>query len=324
MFPGNGTDPHVLNTTANLAMHEAKRAGKHQIKFFTNGLADAARERLDLETRLRRAVALTEFELHFQPQFAVGKSHATRFEALVRWSPPGGPTIQPLKFIPLAEQNGLIVPLGTWILEEACRRCAAWQTGSLRGVGVAVNVSALQFACPDFVGTVAATLQSTGLPPHLLELELTESVFIQDVVTSDSTLRKLRQLGVTIALDDFGTGYSSLSYLQNLHIDALKIDRSFLLEAESGNQGAAVMRCVVEMAHALGLRVIGEGVETAAQLELLANLGCDEIQGFLLGRPSCEAIGVAAAGNAPSKQMGNDLQRVYLALAGHADAAVEV
>ena len=245
MFPGNGTDPHVLNTTANLAMHEAKRAGKHQIKFFTNGLADRARERLDLETRLRRAVALSEFELHFQPQFAVGKSHATRFEALVRWSPPGGPPIQPLKFIPLAEQNGLIIPLGTWILEEACRRCAAWQTGSLLGAGVAVNVSALQFACPDFIETVAGTLQSTGLSPHLLELELTESVFIQDVVTSNSTLRKLRQLGVTIALDDFGTGYSSLSYLQNLHIDALKIDRGFPArsrERKTGSGGNAVCR----------------------------------------------------------------------------------
>jgi EAL domain-containing protein (putative c-di-GMP-specific phosphodiesterase class I) len=153
-------------------------------------------------------------------------------------------------------------------------------------VGVAVNVSALQFACPDFLNIVARALESTGLSPDLLELELTESVFVNDVASSVLTLTKLRSIGVTIALDDFGTGYSSLGYLQNLPIDALKIDRSFLTEAESRPQGAAVLRCVIELAHALGLRVIGEGVELAADLDFLHRLGCDEIQGFLLGRPA--------------------------------------
>jgi diguanylate cyclase (GGDEF)-like protein/PAS domain S-box-containing protein len=297
LFPKNGIDPYVLKREANVAMHEAKRAGKNQIRFFTPEFADAALERLDMETRLRKALARSEFKLQFQPQFPPGNTHPDRFEALVRWCPPGGTPIPPVNFIPLAEQNGLIVPIGTWILHEACRRCAAWQRGNLRGVGVAVNVSAIQFACPDFVEIVAGALASTGLPPHLLEVELTESVFVQDVREPVRKLAKLRNLGVTIALDDFGTGYSSLSYLQNLPIDTLKLDRTFLLQSESRPEGAAVMRCVVELAHTLGLRVVGEGVETSAQLDFLSGLGCDRIQGFLLGRPSFDVVGAEANGN---------------------------
>jgi diguanylate cyclase (GGDEF)-like protein/PAS domain S-box-containing protein len=291
LFPANGTRPDELKRDADFAMHEAKRAGKKQLRFFTPAFAEDARERMEMETRLRRAVALSEFKLAFQPQFAAGKSRPSRFEALIRWFPTDDQPMSPLKFIPIAEQNGLIVPIGTWVLREACRKCAGWQTGTLTGTGVAVNVSASQFACPDFMETVARTLKSTGLPAHLLELELTESVFIQDVKKSALTLTKLRNLGVTIALDDFGTGYSSLSYLQNLPLDALKIDRSFLTEAENRLKGAALLRCIIDLAHTLGLRVIGEGVETSAQLDRLRNLGCNEFQGFLLGRPSFDVFG---------------------------------
>jgi EAL domain-containing protein (putative c-di-GMP-specific phosphodiesterase class I) len=276
----------MLKRDANIAMYEAKRAGKNQLMFFTPVFAAAAREQLEMETQLRKALAQSEFKLQFQPQFASGKSRPTRFEALLRWYPPDEKPIPPLKFIPTAERNGLIVPIGKWVLSEACRQCSGWQAGNLKGVGVAVNVSAAQFVCPDFVESVAQTLESAGLPPQLLELELTESVVIRDVKASVQILTKLRNLGVTIALDDFGTGYSSLSYLQNLPLDAMKIDRSFLLEAENRPRGTAVLRCVVELAHTLGLRVVGEGVETTAQLSLLGRLGCDEIQGFLLGRPS--------------------------------------
>jgi diguanylate cyclase (GGDEF)-like protein/PAS domain S-box-containing protein len=296
LFPENGTDAYTLKRAANVAMHEAKRAGSNQLRFFAPGLAEAALERLEMESRLRKALAQSEFKLQFQPQFALGSSRPNRFEALIRWHPMDGRPVAPLKFIPIAESNGFIVPIGAWVLHEACRRCADWQKGSLRGAGVAVNVSALQFACPDFVDLVKRCLESAGLAPHLLELELTESVFLQDVRTSVRILTQLRNLGVTIALDDFGTGYSSLSYLQNLPIDALKIDRTFLVEAESRPQGTAVMRCVVELAHALGLRVVGEGVETAAQLDLLSSLGCDEIQGFLLGKPSFDAVPPGPAG----------------------------
>ncbi len=324
LFPENGTNLHVLQTNANVAMHEAKRAGKNRIKFFATGFADAARERLEMETRLRRALALSEFKLLFQPQFASGRSRPTRFEALLRWHPNDEQPVPPLKFIPLAEQSGLIVPIGTWVLREACRQCADWQTGDLKETGVAVNVSALQFACPDFVEIVARTLESTGLSPHLLELELTESVFVRDARASALTLTRLRNIGVTIALDDFGTGYSSLSYLQNLPIDALKIDRSFLTEAEGRPRGAAVVRCVVELAHALALRVIGEGVETTAQLDLLASLGCDEIQGFLLGSPSFDVAGASSARTWNPVNFGTagDLARLRAALIDEAAADV--
>jgi diguanylate cyclase (GGDEF)-like protein/PAS domain S-box-containing protein len=294
LFPENGTDADVLKRDANIAMHEAKRGGKNQIRFFTPEFADAALERLEMETRLRKALAQSEFKLQFQPQFPPGSAIPHRFEALIRWYPPGGQPIPPVKFIPLAEQIGLILPIGAWVLREACRRCAEWQTGDLCGAGVSVNVSALQFACTDFVETVARTLEATGLPPRLLELELTESVFVQDMRASARKLTKLRNLGVTIALDDFGTGYSSLSYLQNLPIDTLKIDRTFLLQSESRPEGAAVMRCVVELAHTLGLHVVGEGVETLAQLDLLSGLGCDDIQGYLLGKPSFDVVGAGA------------------------------
>jgi EAL domain-containing protein (putative c-di-GMP-specific phosphodiesterase class I) len=276
-------------------MHEAKRVGKNQLRFFTPRLAAAARERLEMETRLRRALALSEFRLQFQPQFASGKPLPSRFEALVRWYPFDDELIAPLKFVPIAEKTGLIVPIGTWVLREACRRCAEWQGGNLKGAGVAVNVSPQQFSCPDFVNIVVRTLELTGLPPHLLELEVTESVFIQDVKESADTLTKLRALGVTIALDDFGTGYSSLSYLQNLPLDALKIDSTFSTAAETRHQGAALLRCVVDLAHTLGLRVIAEGVETTAQLDLLRNLGCDEVQGYLLGRPSFDPAGATGS-----------------------------
>jgi diguanylate cyclase (GGDEF)-like protein/PAS domain S-box-containing protein len=296
LFPENGTDVYDLKRSANIAMHEAKRVGKNQIMFFDPVLADEARERMEMEARLRRAVTLSEFKLQFQPQFASGRSRPSRFEALIRWYPSDAQPVPPLKFIPIAEQNGLIVPIGTWVLRDACQQCAAWQHGNLSGVGVAVNVSASQFECRDFVEVVTRTLESTALPPHLLELELTEGVLLRNVEESVQTLTKLRSLGVTIALDDFGTGYSSLSYLQDLPLDALKIDRTFLTHAEGRQTGAAVLRCVIELAHALGLRVVGEGVETTAQLELLGSLGCDEYQGFLLGKPSFDAAGEISAG----------------------------
>ncbi len=179
LFPENGTDPLALKRDADLAMHEAKRAGKNQVRFFTPAMEEAARERLGMETRLRKALARSEFRLQFQPQFPSGSSRPSRFEALIRWCCPDEEPVAPLRFIAIAEQNGLIVQIGTWVLEEACRRCAEWQTGNLYGAAVAVNISALQFACPDFVETVARALKS-GLPAAPLELELTETIFVKD------------------------------------------------------------------------------------------------------------------------------------------------
>lgn len=298
LFPKDGIEALELQRDADAAVHEAKRAGKNQVKFFSPELAHAALSWLEIESRLRRALALSEFKLQFQPEFVSGKPIPSRFEALIRWYPPDSEPVAPLSFIPIAEQIGLIVPIGTWVLQEACRQCAGWQTGNLKGAGVAVNVSADQFASPDFAEIVTRTLESTGLIPPLLELEVTESVFIDDLNGSISTLKRLRALGVTIALDDFGTGYSSLSYLRTLPLDAIKIDRSFLIETGSRQEGTAILRCVVDLAHTLGLRVICEGVETSAQLDLLGSLGCDEIQGFLSGRPVFDVNSAGYAGTA--------------------------
>jgi len=286
VFPNDGADPDVLQRKAETAMLEAKRSGVGQIRFSSPELADATRERQEMETRLKRALALSEFRLQFQPQFASGRAEPVRYEALLRWYPSEGPVVSPARFIPVAEENGLIIPIGAWVLQEACRQAVNWQSGSLKGVGVAVNVSAAQFACPDFVETLTGTLKTTGLPAQLLVLELTERVFIRDQQKSIQTLTELRNLDITIAIDDFGTGYSSLSYLQNLPINMVKIDQSFVAATDRKQFAAAILRCLIEMAHTMGIRVIAEGVETHKQLSLLKTLGCDEMQGFLLGRPS--------------------------------------
>ncbi len=295
MFPNDGQDADVLQSKAEAAMLEARRSGRGQITFSSPELANAARERQEMETRLRRALAQSEFRLQFQPQFASGGSQPIRYEALLRWYPSEGLAVPPARFIPIAEENGLIVPIGTWVLGEACRQAAGWQFGPLKGVGVAVNVSAAQFACPDFIEIVTQTLRATGLCPQLLELELTERVFIRDEKKSIRTLTQLRNLEITIAIDDFGIGYSSLSYLQNLPIDLIKIDQSFVAATDRKQSGAAILRCLVDLAHTLGIRVIAEGVETQKQLTLLKGLGCDEMQGFLLGRPSFDVQEYARA-----------------------------
>jgi diguanylate cyclase (GGDEF)-like protein/PAS domain S-box-containing protein len=287
LFPDHGEDPDILQRHADAATQEAKRNGKGQVVFFSEAFAEETHNRLVMETNLRRALAAGEFHLNFQPQFAYEGIDPVRFEALIRWHPPGCSTsIAPDCFIPFAEETGLIVPIGTWVLMEACRSAVAWQESDLHGIGVAVNVSARQFASPGFVELVAQTLKESGLRPRLLELEITETVFLAGLEDSATKLAGLKVLGVSIALDDFGTGYSSLSYLRNLPIDVIKIDRSFLIETGQKQSGEAVLRCLIDLAHVLGIRVIVEGVETTEQLDLLRSLGCDEMQGFLLGKPS--------------------------------------
>jgi EAL domain-containing protein (putative c-di-GMP-specific phosphodiesterase class I) len=295
LFPGDGEDADTLQRNANTASQQARRGGSGQLVFFSQKFAAETRNRLSMETRLRRALAQSEFRLQYQPQFAKSGTELVRYEALIRWHPPDAAPVSPLNFIPMAEENGLIVPIGAWVLREACRVAAAWQEDGRKSVGVAVNVSARQFADPDFMPLVRDTLHSTGLPAHLLELELTESVFIADLEDSARKLAQLKAIGISIALDDFGTGYSSLSYLQNLPIDVIKIDRRFITETGQKQSGEAVLRCLIDLAHAIGIRVIAEGVETTAQLELLRRLGCDEVQGFLLGRPAFEGCPARAA-----------------------------
>jgi diguanylate cyclase (GGDEF)-like protein len=288
--PPQASDAFELQQHAETALWYAKRQGKGQTEFYSARMGKSARLYRHLEARLRDAIRRGELELHFQPEVDLRTFRPARYEALMRWFPSDDCSVPPATFIPVAEESGLIIPLGKWALHEACLQAAAWQAGGLAGTGVAVNVSAVQFADPGFVESVSAVLEETGLRPDLLELELTESLLVRDFGQSQKTLALLKQLGVTVAIDDFGTGYSSLGYLQRLSVDALKFDKCFVTGlGESGPRrrikGDPVLRGLINIAHELGIRVIVEGVETQEQCRAVAELGCDEVQGFLLGRP---------------------------------------
>ncbi len=290
LFPEDSEDPDSLLRNADAAMYQAKRAGKNQVHFFSRALSDALREKMEISSGLRLALDKHELELHFQPVFGTAGHRILRFEALLRWRPSGGPEVSPARFIPISEETGWILPIGKWVLQEACRRAAAWQSGPYAGIGVSVNVSAVQLARADFVGMLVTVLADTGLSPNLLELELTESIFINNPHDTARTISRVHALGVTMALDDFGTGYSSLGYLKNLPMDALKIDKSFLGGVGTDPAAEVLVKSLVSLAHSLGMRVVVEGVETSEQLELLNAFGCDELQGFLLGRPSADPL----------------------------------
>ncbi len=288
MFPHDGLQSSALLQNADTAMYEAKRHGKNQTRFFRPAMNAAAKERLELESHLRSASGRGEFSLHFQPEISLRSNTVVRFEALLRWNHPVLGSIPPSKFIPVAEETGLIVPIGAWVLHQACgygRRLLDF--GSAAGVGV--NVSNLQFCRPDFETLVADVLRTTGLPAHRLDLELTETVVMLGVEEVTRKIARLRALGVTISLDDFGTGYSSLNYLLQLRANNLKIDRSFVRSVPDDPDAVAVTRGLVTLAHSLGMSVVVEGVETNGQLEAIRNMGCDMAQGFLLGRPAPEA-----------------------------------
>ncbi len=283
--PPEASDPRELRQNAETALWHARRSGGGQMEFYSTGLGKSAHLHRRLESGLRKALRLGEFELYFQPEVRFSDVRTTRYEALLRWFPRPDCAVPPSVFIPVAEESGLILQIGEWALRQACLRAASWQEGSRKGVGVGVNVSALQFGRKDFADLVGRVLEETGLAPGLLELELTESMLIRDFEQSKATLLQLRNLGVTVAIDDFGTGYSSLGYLQSLKIDALKIDRCFVAELDDSKPRSPVLRGLIGIARELGIRVVAEGVETERQYRALEALGCDEAQGFLLGHP---------------------------------------
>ncbi len=281
-FPQDGTDAATLQRSADIAMYRAKALGRNAFQTFTAELNAAAAERLALETLLRRALENQEIDVHFQPEVSFSRG-LVGFEALIRWNHPRLGSVPPSKFIPVAEESGLVVPLGTWVLREACRQLAAW--GRLAaGLRMAVNVSPVQFVQADLVEMVASAVQESGVEPHRLELELTESMVMRDYESSSQKLTQLRQLGVSIAIDDFGTGYSSLSHLHRLPIDTLKIDQSFVRELRPVGGSRPLVDAVVALARSLDLSVVAEGVETPEQLSMLATAGCERVQGYLLGR----------------------------------------
>ena len=285
VFPQDGGDSETLLRNADTAMYKAKSSGRNCWRFFDESMARSVARKLELETALRRAVERDEFTLMYQPQVALDSGKVVGVEALLRWNRPNIGMVAPLEFIPLAEESGMIVSIGNWVLETACAQAAQWLREDRMELRMAVNISARQIYHKDFVSQVARTLTMTGLPAEFLELEITESSILENL---DETVRKLQQLkmmGMTIAIDDFGTGYSSLSYLKQLPIDRLKIDRSFVKDTPEDRDDCAIVRTIVAMSKSLGLSVIAEGVETREQVDFLRAGGCNEIQGYLISRP---------------------------------------
>ena len=284
IFPTDGDDPEALLTNSDIAMYHAKEQGRNNYQLYTPALNASVRERLALENDLRHGLEREEFVVYYQPQVNISTGQIVGTEALLRWQHPGRGLVMPMEFIPVAEETGLIVPLGEWVLRTACAQAKAWQDAGLSPLRMAVNLSSRQFQQPDLAKKVKQVLQETGLDPHCLQLEITEGVAIQDVDYAIMMLRHLKELGVQIAIDDFGTGYSSLSYLRHLPIDVLKIDRSFIGKLTSNPKDAAITATVIAMAHNLDLYVIAEGVETNEQLAFLKEQACDEMQGYLFSR----------------------------------------
>jgi diguanylate cyclase (GGDEF)-like protein len=295
--PDDGTDASTLMRHADTAMYRAKQQGGG-VQRFTPEMTVSAQEKLELENDLRKALERDELQVYYQPLVDLKSRELQGFEALLRWQHPKLGLMPPAKFIPVAEESGLILPIGTWVLEQACRQNAAWQRDGLKPVRVSVNVSAPQFDRPDFLETVTRALAQAGLRPEFLELEVLESMLVSQLEESIKRMDDLRALGVKIALDDFGTGYSSLSYLQRLPIDTLKIDRSFISALESNDPNSSAERralpliqAILTMAHSLELQVMAEGVERKEQLETLIKLGAQGAQGYFFSPP----VPVAAA-----------------------------
>ena len=285
IFPDDGADVDTLMQNADTAMYHAKANGRNNYQFFRADMNTRAVRRLFVEKSLRRALKQGEFLLHYQPKIDLASGAMTGAEALIRWRDPDLGLVMPAQFVPIAEENGLIVPVGRWVLREACRQIQAWLDSGLPAVPVSVNISAAEFRHAGFLEGVAMILKETGLAPHYLELELTESILMHDVESSASVLEALKAMGVQLAIDDFGTGYSSLSYLKRFPIDTLKIDQSFVRDIVTNADDATIVAAVIGMGRNLKQRVIAEGVETPAQLAFLQARSCDEGQGFHFSHP---------------------------------------
>ncbi len=285
IFPDDGNDGDTILKNADTAMYHAKSAGRNNYQFYAGDMNKSATERLDIERKLRHAISRNELALCYQPQFSADGSHPTGVEALIRWHHPVDGIISPVRFIPIAEETGLIVEIGEWVLRTACHEMKNWIDAGLQPIRVAVNISARQLRRRDFCEVVAGCLAESGLPAELLELEITESAVMENPLEAISILESIGRMGVTLAIDDFGTGYSSLAYLKLFPIDHLKIDRSFVADIETDLNDRAIAFGTIALAHSLGLNVIAEGVETEDQLELLRTNGCDEVQGYLFSKP---------------------------------------
>jgi len=279
-YPIDGTAAEELLARADEAMYFAKRSGRKTFRFFDASVMGFSRERLEIEAELRGALAKRQLALHYQPKIDIATGEMRSVEALIRWHHPSRGLVLPGEFIPIAEESGLILEIGDWVIREACRQARVWQQRGLPFLRVAVNVSPLQFRQANFVKRVSAALQEHSLDATYLEIELTEATLMSNAETSVALLEQLSELGVVVAIDDFGTGYSSMSYLQRFPIDKLKIDRSFISDVASNADDASIVRAIISLAHGLRLKVIAEGVESEEQLGILRRMGCDQYQGF--------------------------------------------
>jgi diguanylate cyclase (GGDEF)-like protein len=284
-FPDDGADVETLVKNADIAMYRAKDQGRNNYQFYSAQMNKHTFERLAMESSLRRAVERNEFLLHYQPKLDLRTGAIAGVEALVRWKHPDWGMVAPAQFIPLAEETGLIVQIGEWVLKTACEQSRQWRDQGIPGVRVAVNLSARQFAQKSLLQDVARIIAESGLTPECLELEITESMVMQNPEHARETLQKLKAMGISLSMDDFGTGYSSLAYLKKFPIDCVKIDRSFIKDIPVDADDMAITKGVIALGHSLRLKVVAEGVETKEQQEFLQANDCDEMQGFLFSKP---------------------------------------
>ncbi|MES2898825.1 MAG: EAL domain-containing protein [Pseudomonadota bacterium] len=285
VFPTDGNAADSLIEHADIAMYRAKKLGRNNFQFYTPAMNEEAMERVRIESALRNALARDQFVLHYQPQVNLASGKIVGMEALIRWQHPELGMVAPNRFISVAEETGMIVPIGAWVMHTACAQTRAWQDAGLGTLRVAVNLSARQFAAPNLLAGITAVLEQTGLPASSLEIELTESLFMNDVTMAVDLMHGMKALGVSLSIDDFGTGYSSLSYLTSFPIDVLKIDRSFVNDISNDAKDAAIVASIIALAHNLKLDVIAEGVETEEQLDYLRRHDCDEMQGYYFSAP---------------------------------------
>jgi diguanylate cyclase (GGDEF)-like protein/PAS domain S-box-containing protein len=295
MYPEDGNDIDTLIKNADAAMYLAKEKGKNNYQFYDSSLHEKNEKKMKIEGKLRKALEHNEFILYYQPKIELGTNRLVGVEALIRWDNKDLGFVSPADFIPIAEELGLIIPIGKWILKEACKQCVKWQQLGFENLSVAVNISPRQFKDPSFIQTVVSTLEETGLSPHYLELEITESI-MEDIKQSRSILEKLKQVGVKVAIDDFGTGYSSLHYLCHLPINTIKIDKSFVDGIHISAEKVAILQTIIDMGHRLKFEVVAEGIETREQVNFLVDHGCRIGQGYYFNRPLSK----------------NDFERLYI------------
>jgi diguanylate cyclase (GGDEF)-like protein len=285
IYPDDSSEKDGLLMNADMAMYQAKSAGRNNYRFYSGTMNRRSLERLDMENELQHAIRNQLFDIHYQPKVNLSNFKTVGVEALLRWHHPEKGWIPPAQFIPLAEETGLIIPLGAWVVQQACKQLVEWQSDGLEDISIAINVSSEQFCHGDLLKSVLDTVERTGIPARSLELEITESLLMKNVEDTVAALRAFKEAGIRISVDDFGTGYSSLSYLKQFPLDSLKIDRSFVQDLHKNNDDAAICAAILAMAKELSLSVVAEGVEFEEQLEFLRKHGCDQIQGFFISKP---------------------------------------